>query len=72
MRPGILFSDHSALLLLVLRILADDHHTALALNDLALFADRLHRRTNFHETLPPYMGKIPFAKNSLLSFCCAR
>ena len=29
----------SALLLLVLGVLADDHHAALALDDLALFAD---------------------------------
>ena len=38
----------SALLLLVLGIVADDHDAALALDDLALFADRLYRRTNFH------------------------
>ena len=37
-----------ALLLLVLRVLADDHDTALALDDLALLADRLDRRSNLH------------------------
>ena len=43
----------SALLLLVLRIFADDHDLALTANDLALFADRLHGRTNLHVLLPP-------------------
>lgn len=37
-----------ALLLLMFGILANDHHMALALDDLAFFADRLDRRTNFH------------------------
>ena len=37
-----------ALLLLVLRVLADDHDAALALDDLALLADGLNRRSNFH------------------------
>lgn len=32
----------------MLGILANNHNAALALDDLALFADRLHRRTNFH------------------------
>ena len=43
-----LFRFQSALLLLMLGILADDHDAALALDDLALFADGFHRRTNFH------------------------
>ena len=38
----------SALTLLVLRVLADDHDAALALDDLALLADGLNRRSNFH------------------------
>ena len=38
----------SALLLLVLRVLADDHHMALALDDLALFANGFDRGTNLH------------------------
>ena len=42
-----------ALLLLVLRVLADNHNLALTANDLALFADRLHGRTNLHVLLPP-------------------
>ena len=32
----------------MLRILADDHDLALALDDLALLADRLDRRPHFH------------------------
>ena len=29
-------------------VFTDDHHTAFALDDLALFADGLHRGTNLH------------------------
>ena len=47
----------SALLLLVLGILADNHDLALAANDLALFADRLHGRTNLHVLLPPVVNE---------------
>ena len=36
------------LALLMLGIFANNHHAALALDDLALFADGLHRRTDFH------------------------
>ena len=36
------------LALLMLGVLADNHHAALALDDLAFFADRFHRRTDFH------------------------
>ena len=42
-----------ALLLLVLRVLADDHNLALAADDLALLADRLNRRSYLHVILPP-------------------
>ena len=38
----------SALLLLVLGILTNDHDAALALDDLALFADGLNGRSHFH------------------------
>ena len=38
----------SALLLLVLRIFADDHDLALTANDLALFTHFLDRRSDFH------------------------
>ena len=38
----------SALLLLVLRIFADDHDLALTANDLALFAHGLDTRSDFH------------------------
>ena len=42
-----------ALLLLVLRVLADNHNLALTANDLALLADRLYRRAYLHVILPP-------------------
>lgn len=38
-----------ALALLMLGILADHHDLAFALDNLALFADRLDRRPDFHE-----------------------
>ena len=38
----------SALTLLVLRVLADDHDFTLALDDLALLAHGLHGRSDFH------------------------
>jgi hypothetical protein len=39
---------HLALLLLVLGVLADHHHATLALDDLALFTNGLHRGTYLH------------------------
>ena len=42
-----------ALLLLVLRVLADNHNLALTADDLALLADRLYRRSYLHDILPP-------------------
>ena len=42
-----------ALLLLMLRVLADNHDLALAADDLALLADRLYRRSYLHVILPP-------------------
>ena len=47
-KPGASYFNCLALLLLVLGILADDHDVALALDDLALFANGLYRRTNLH------------------------
>ena len=38
----------SALSLLVLRVLADNHDSSLSLDNLALLAHRFHRRTNLH------------------------
>ena len=38
-----------ALLLLMLGVLADDHHATLALDDLALLTDGLHRGTYLHD-----------------------
>jgi hypothetical protein len=38
----------SALLLLMLRILADNHHAALALDYLAFLANRVNRRSYLH------------------------
>jgi hypothetical protein len=40
------------LLLLVLGVLADHHHDALALDDLALVANFLDRRPDFHALTP--------------------
>ena len=42
----------SALLLLMLGIFADNHHAALALDDLAFFADGFHGRSYFHGAPP--------------------
>ena len=42
-----------ALTLLMLGVFADNHDAALALDDLALFANGLHGRTDFHVGLPP-------------------
>jgi hypothetical protein len=39
------------LLLFVLRILANDHHDPLPLDDLAFVTDFLNRRSNFHSSL---------------------
>ena len=41
----------SALTLLVARVIADDHHAAVATNDLAFIADLLDARLNLHEIL---------------------
>jgi len=41
--------ERLALLLLMLGILANDHYTALALDDLALFAHGLYGRSHFHD-----------------------
>ena len=41
-------ANRLALLLLMLRIFADDHYAALALDYLALFAHRLYGRSYFH------------------------
>ena len=51
-------SLRSALALLVLRVLADNHDTALALDDLALFADGLHGRSHFHVDITSYLHRI--------------
>ncbi len=41
-----------ALLLLVLGVLADNHHAAFSLDDFALFANLLDGRLNFHCFIP--------------------
>ena len=45
---GPLPGSRLALALFVLGVLADDHDAAFALDHLALFADGLHGRFNFH------------------------
>jgi hypothetical protein len=54
----------SALLLLVLRVLADNHDAAFALDNLALFANGFHTRSYFHGGSPfaSYRQKIIFSK----------
>ena len=42
----------SALLLLVLGVLADNHDAAFALNDLAFLANGFHTRSYFHGSTP--------------------
>ncbi len=44
----LLFMLGLALSLLVLRIFTDDHHVAVTLDNLALFADLFYRRLYFH------------------------
>jgi len=44
----------STLLLLVLRVRADNHDTSVAADYLALLAHGLYRWSNFHMTKPPY------------------
>ena len=45
--------------LLVLRVLADHHHMAVTLDDLALFADLFYGRLNFHSIFPPFFLFVP-------------
>ena len=58
----------SALLLLVLRVLADNHDAAFALNDLAFLANGFHTRSYFHGGSPfaSYRRKIIFLKSFVL------
>ena len=39
----------------MLRIFANDHHSAFSLDDLALFAYFLYRRFNFHCIVTPFL-----------------
>ena len=50
-----LIFQSSALSLLVLGILADNHDLAMSLYDLALFTNRLYRRTYFHDIFLLFM-----------------
>ena len=45
--------------LLVLRVFTDHHHTAVTLDDLALFADLFYGRLNFHSIIPPFFLFAP-------------
>ena len=42
----------------MLGVFADNHNAALSANDLALFANGLNRRLNFHLFVPPVNGEI--------------
>jgi hypothetical protein len=60
------FVRESALLLLVLGVLADNHDAAFAFDDLALLANGFHTRSYFH-------GGSPFGssrRNLFLKGCC--
>ena len=50
----------SALSLLVLGVLADNHDGAFSLDDLALFTDFLNGRSDFHVLTFPFKDKITF------------
>ena len=56
--PGLYALDPQApelaLALLMLGVLADDHHAAFAADDLALFADGFHGRLDLHDVEPPF------------------
>jgi hypothetical protein len=45
------------LTLFVFRVLADDHYTAFAFDNLAFFTNRLNGRSYFHLKLPPCSDK---------------
>ena len=64
--------QESALLLLMLGVLADNHDAAFALDDLALFANGFHTRSYFHGGTPfaSYGGKS-FVKGAMPSFLLA-
>ena len=61
--------EKSALLLLVLGVLADNHDAAFALDDLAFLANGFHTRSYFHGGSPfaSYRRKIIFLKSCVLS-----
>ena len=67
-------ANRLALLLLMLRIFADDHYAALALDYLALFAHFLDRRSDFHWNTSlkknfyclAYKAKISLISNAML------
>ena len=48
----------SALALLMLRVLANDHDAAFALDNLALFADGLHARTDLHFDIHSFKTRL--------------
>ena len=54
-----------ALSLLVLRILTNDHDTAFAANNLALFAHGLHGRSYFHSLKPSFQRFVSFPERLL-------
>ena len=60
--------EKSALLLLVLGVLADNHDAAFALDDLAFLANGFHTRSYFHGGSPfaSYRRKIIFLKSFVL------
>ena len=57
-RPGRTGRFISALALLVLRVLTDNHHAAFPLDDLALFADGLHTGTDLHLVIHSFKTRL--------------
>jgi hypothetical protein len=50
-KPPMLFHNTSALRLLMLGILANDHYLASALDDLAFFTNGFYRTSDFHRII---------------------
>ena len=61
-----------ALSLLMLGVLANDHDTAFAANDLALFAHGLHGRSYFHSSKPFLSAVCVIYCSPDALTCCAR
>ena len=52
----------------MLRIFANDHDAALALDDFALFTNWLYGRLHFHCVFPPFLSCTPFPLFKTISY----